>query len=223
MPTPAERNLALNGLTDAMRREFTRIWARLNLNNPDIVRDPLAAVLAEIANKYGDAAATLAADFYDDMREDIVKTGARFTPRLAEVPGPERFQSLAGWGIGPLFGANPDKVTALHKLTGGLQLVVANTYRETIMGSAIADPAARGWQRVADGKACGFCRMLESRGAVYSEARADFAAHDHCGCSAEPAFDGEPVPVQPYTPSERRVPDTDRARTRAWIAAHPNG
>lgn len=203
-----------------MQREFTRIWFRLNLNNPDVLRDPLAAVLAEISNKYGDAAATLAADFYDDMRADVVKSGARFTPKLADVPGPNRFQSLAGWGISPLFGANPDPLTALHKLNGGLTLVVGNVYRETITGSSIADPAARGWQRVADGNACGFCLMLEGRGAVYSEAGVDFGAHDHCGCTAEPAFEGEPVPVQPYTPTARRVTDADRARAREWIKAH---
>lgn len=223
MPSPAERNRALNGLSAVMQREFTRIWFRLNLNDPDVLRDPLAAVLAEVAEKYGTAAATLAADFYDDIREDVVKAGARFTPKLAQTPGPERFKSLAGWGIGPLFGGDPDPTTALHKLNGGLTLVVNNVYRETIMESSIADPAARGWQRVADGNACGFCQMLEGRGAVYSESSADFASHDHCGCSAEPAFEGEPIPVQPYTPSERRVSDVDRARTRAWIKAHPNG
>ncbi len=139
------------------------------------------------------------------------------------MPGIERFESLAGWGIGPLFGANPDPLTALHKLNGGLQLVVGNAYRETIMGSSIQDPQARGWQRVADGRACGFCLMLEGRGSVYSESTADFASHDHCGCSAEPAFEGEPAPVKAYTPSERRVSDTDRARTREWIKANPNG
>lgn len=203
-----------------MQREFASIWMRLNLNNPDVLRDPLAAVLAEIGNKYGDAAATLAADFYDDMRADVVKSGAAFTPRLAEVPSLERFQSLAGWGIGPLFGTNPDPAIALSKISGGLQLVVGNAYRETIMGSSIADPAARGWQRVADGNACGFCLMLEGRGSVYSEASADFASHDKCGCTAEPAFEGEPVPVQPYTPSDRNISDADRARVRNWIKAN---
>jgi hypothetical protein len=223
MPSPAERNRALNGLTAKMRREFTAIWMRLNLNNPDTLRDPLAVVLAEIADKYGTAAAALAADFYDDMRENVVRSGPRFTPKLAEVPKIERFQSLAGWGIGPLFGANPDPATALHKVTGGLQLVVADAYRDTMMESSIADPAARGWQRVADANACAFCQMLEGRGEVYSQAGADFAAHDACGCSAEPAFEGEPVPVRPFTPSERNISDADRTRVRDWIKANPNG
>jgi hypothetical protein len=36
--------------------------------------------------------------------------------------------------------------------------------------------------------ACDFCEMLADRGAVYGEASADFEAHDHCSCSAEPVF-----------------------------------
>ncbi len=203
-----------------MQREFSGIWKRLNLKDPTVLRDPLAAVLAEIADKYGTAAATLAADFYDDMRESVVLTGPRFTPKLAELPTVERFKSLAGWGISPLFGAEPDHAQALSNLGGGLQLVVGDAYRETIMGSSVDDPAARGWQRVADAGACGFCLMLEGRGTTYTEAGSDFASHDHCGCTAEPAFEGEPRPVRPYTPSERRISDVDRARARRWIAAN---
>lgn len=218
MSTPAERNRALNGLTAVMLREFSAIWKRLNLNDPDVLRDPLAAVLAEIGDKYGTAAAALAADFYDDMRESVVKTGPRFTPKLAEIPGPSRFESLAGWGIGPLFGAEPDPATALNNLSGALQLVVTDAYMGTIGGSSIADPAARGWQRVANVGACDFCRMLEGRGEVYSEAGVLFGAHDHCGCSGEPAFHGEPLPVKPYTPSARRTNDADRARAKRWMA-----
>jgi hypothetical protein len=62
--------------------------------------------------------------------------------------------------------------------------------------------------------------MLIGRGAVYSEATADFAAHDHCKCSAVPAFDGEPRPVKPFTPSLREATDADRARVREYLATH---
>lgn len=231
MSTPAERNRALNGLTARMLSEFSAIWKRLNLNDPNVLRDPLAAVLAEIADKYGTAAAALAADFYDDMRESVVKTSSRFTPKIAELPGPERFKSLAGWGIGPLFGADPDATQSFSNLGGGLKLIVGDAYRETIMESSIADPAAQGWQRVADGNACAFCVMLESRGFTYTEAGSDFAAHSNCGCTAEPQFLGEPKTVQPYEVSDRRVfdaetgelqpiPAAERARIRAWMEAN---
>jgi hypothetical protein len=62
--------------------------------------------------------------------------------------------------------------------------------------------------------------MLIGRGAVYSEAGVDFAAHDHCGCQAAPAWKNEPRPVKPFTPSKRRVNDADRARARRYIREH---
>lgn len=62
--------------------------------------------------------------------------------------------------------------------------------------------------------------MLAYRGPTYSESSADFGAHDHCGCSAEPQFIGEPKLVQPYVKSIRNISDADRARARAWIKAN---
>lgn len=65
---------------------------------------------------------------------------------------------------------------------------VLNGGRETITGSVRADPRARGWQRVTSANACTFCATLAGRGAVFSEDSVDFAAHDGCGCGAEPIY-----------------------------------
>jgi hypothetical protein len=43
-------------------------------------------------------------------------------------------------------------------------------------------------QRVLGGAGCDFCQMLAGRGEVYSAETADFEAHDHCGCTAEPIY-----------------------------------
>lgn len=66
-----------------------------------------------------------------------------------------------------------------HALNGG---------RETIVEMVRADRQALGWARAASGRACAFCAMLASRGPVYGEDRADFKAHDHCSCTAEPVY-----------------------------------
>ena len=71
------------------------------------------------------------------------------------------------------------RAAARHALTGG---------RELITQAVAADPRARGWARVTSGNACAFCTSLASRGAVFTEASGDFAAHDGCNCSAEPAY-----------------------------------
>lgn len=61
--------------------------------------------------------------------------------------------------------------------------------RETLTSTIKADPRARGYERVTSGNSCDFCEMLADRGAVYGEASADFEAHDHCSCSAEPVYE----------------------------------
>jgi len=60
--------------------------------------------------------------------------------------------------------------------------------RETLLESVRADSRALGWARATSGKACAFCLMLASRGPVYSEETVDFAAHDGCSCTPEPAY-----------------------------------
>jgi hypothetical protein len=64
------------------------------------------------------------------------------------------------------------------------------------MGAMSSDPEARGWQRVTDGSPCAFCAMIAGRGIISKdEGAAAFEAHGHCGCSAEPAFEGSrPLP-----------------------------
>jgi hypothetical protein len=82
--------------------------------------------------------------------------------------------------------AHSGRVTR-HILDGG---------RDTIIGSVNADKQALGWARVTDGDPCYFCLTLASRGAVYkTEQTADFQAHDHCGCTAMPLWDGTDWPA----------------------------
>lgn len=77
---------------------------------------------------------------------------------------------------------------ALVQMSGSMARQVLDAGRDTIAQTTSADPRARGWQRVLGGAGCDFCRMLVDRGAVYGEASADFASHDHCGCGAEPVY-----------------------------------
>ena len=116
--------------------------------------------------------------------------------------------------------------TLVHVL-GTVGRLALNGGRDTILETTNADPAARGWERVVGGNACDFCEMLADRGVVYSEATADFAAHDHCSCSAAPAFSdgtrGDTRSVQSeFTPSDRQFTPEQRAvrneRVRQFIA-----
>lgn len=154
--------------------------------SPTSVREALRDVLPRLVALYGSAAAALAADWYDDLRDAAAARG-RFTAIPAELPDTGRTDALARWSVGPLFAATPDFATALSKAAGGLQRIVANADRDTIRLSSVQDPAARGWARAGVGD-CEFCRMLIGRGFIYTEATADFDSHDRCGCVAVPEF-----------------------------------
>lgn len=78
---------------------------------------------------------------------------------------------------------------AFSKTVGAVARHTLNAGRETIIDVVRADPEARGWARVTDGKPCYFCAMLASRGPVYrTKASSSFDAHDRCGCGPEPVY-----------------------------------
>lgn len=214
MPSINRYRSDLDELVRLARVDLSTLWA--SVSDGVVGRNVLATVLPELTAVYGSGAATLAADWYDEARE-LAGVSGGFTARAASaVPDAARTGAMARWAVEPMFAAEPDALAALGRAEGALQRLIADVGRETMSSSAVADPGARGWQRVGDGE-CGFCAMLISRGAVYTEATATFGSHDHCRCAAEPAWGGRPLPVKPYAPGPRAVTDADRARVRDWI------
>lgn len=212
MPTTLDLRRGVASLSRLAAADLAVAWR--DAESPQQAEAFLRDTLPSLVDLYGAAAATFAADWYDDLRDEREIPG-RFTAIPADI-GETGTQALVGWAL-----AEATDLSAFRTLIeGGTQRRIANFARATVTGSAIADPRADGWQRVGDGDSCAFCRMLIGRGAVYSEAGADFASHDKCGCSAVPAFNGQPRPVKPFEPSSRNITDADRARVREWIASH---
>lgn len=77
--------------------------------------------------------------------------------------------------------------SAFVQTAGSVGRIVLDAGRQTIAETAITDPRTAGWRRVGSPK-CDFCKMLNGRGAVYSESTVDFRPHDHCACTAEPVY-----------------------------------
>lgn len=170
-------------------RDLSRLW-RLVADGAD-AGEALHDLLPAIVREYGAAGGAMAAEWYDLQR---LKVGARgaFTA-LPILPEDRGAHALVGAALAQARNDNSLKTLIL----GGVQRRIADHVRLTVAGNSVADPAARGWQRIGSGE-CAFCAMLIGRGAVYSEATADFASHDSCRCSAVPAWNGEPVPVKPW-------------------------
>ena len=161
-------------------RDLARLW-RLVADGAS-AEVALRDLLPAIVEQYGAAGAAMASEWYDTAREKAGVGGS-----FASMPVEARdrgTQSLIGWAVQT---ATDDR--ALQALIlGGVQRRIADHVRDTLTGSSVADPKARGWKRVGDGSSCSFCSMLLGRGAVYTQATADFLSHDSCGCSAAPVW-----------------------------------
>lgn len=131
-------------------------------------RDGLMDLLPLLAVIYGSAAATLAADWYDDLR-DAAGAAGRFLAIPAETTvDADRIAPLARWAVGPMFSPEPDATKAVTRASGGLQRIIANADRDTITTSVESDPAPAGWVRSASSGACAFCKMLATRDVFYN-------------------------------------------------------
>lgn len=179
MTTPAILRGDLGNLNRLASADLAALWRQVTTAAQ--ARQALNDILPALLQTYGAAAATLAADWYDEARAKADIRG-RFTAIPVEISDAGG-QALAGWAA-----ATATDVSTMQALVaGGVQRRIANFARNTVMGSSVADPRARGWKRTGNGD-CDFCQMLIGRGAVYSERTADFLSHDNCQCGAAPAW-----------------------------------
>lgn len=157
------------------------------------------ALRALIGRNYATSSG-LAANYFDLFRaaEDVA---GRASPVLADVLPVEQVEiglRVTGPFTAKHLIAARDAQAATKtfaRLSGALSRLVATGGRETLRRSVEADPQAVGWARVTSGRACAFCRLLASRGAVYKRSTVRFRAHDHCGCTSEPRYrDDAPLP-----------------------------
>lgn len=229
---------AQNQVITGASRELTSTFGALDLARPELSRDALLEAYPAIAGQYSDLSATVAAEWFEELRRGQV--GGEYSARLAAAPQVDRTERTVRWAAGALFSPEPWK--ALSRLNGSLTRLLGDSARETVRENVRRDKRAAGWQRMTQPGACGFCQMLHGRGGVYKKATADFASHDNCRCTAVPSWDKDApeVDVRTYEASERlaslqrRASDPNaapsdrakaqdqierhRARTREWIA-----
>ena len=167
MPTAAEKvRRAQASLAYRARLEVVTVWPKIAALPPERIAVVMAELLQEVAQRYGSGAASIAADFYDELRSAAGATGS-FAADPSELPPLERYEALSRWGVGPMFGSSPNAALALSLMTGGLERIVLNTGRDTISDAVALDPSGPRYARHASANACAFCAMVASRGPVY--------------------------------------------------------
>ncbi|WP_353809084.1 hypothetical protein [Agromyces sp. SYSU T00194] len=179
--------------------------------------EEFALVMRGIVERYGEAGAAFAAEWYDDARATVQASG-RFR---AELFASSYLDAVDGTVQRALFqqvvSDDPDDVTAaiIKTLQSTIPKYTLDAPRRTIMQNTSRDPQAQGWQRVTRAGACSFCDMLAGRGGVYKRETVHFASHGDCNCGAVPSWDpsAPEVDVELYEASKRttRMSDSQRA------------
>lgn len=207
---------AQGGIGVMVRRDLAGFWSSLNLNRPERARDALLAFVPALVQTYGESAAVVAADWYDEQRA-MERVPGRFRAAMAAPPPTPYVQQRVRFAAQHLFTDAPGQMLAF--LDGAAEKYALQAGRDTIQQSSVADPRAVGWHRETRPSesfvaGCGFCNVLAGRGGVYKWETAPFAAHDDCHCVAVPSWDAnaEEVPVSAYVASTRTVGMTPEER-----------
>jgi len=175
-------------------RDFMAVWPVWQVAQ-DETFDRLVQVTLPLVRAYHSLSSTLAATYYTAIR-GAAKARGTVAPVLAgQVDEAKVAAGMYATGLiavrrSVYAGRTLEQAydTAFVTTSGSVTRQILMGGRETILQSVRADRSAYGWERVTGGEPCDFCAMLADRGAVYKADTADFEAHDHCSCSAEPVF-----------------------------------
>lgn len=162
MATLDEQRTLLDELSRLGLSDLNSIW-KLAIE----ADDPLAFILdayPELMAQYGTIVAELSAQWYDEALPPGVTTAYAAAPAL--VPAAEKFRNSAAWALNSGDGSH-----ALDKLAGTFQRGMWDMDRETQVINATEEPGSQ-WVRHASANACPFCKVLATRGAVYTSRRA---------------------------------------------------
>jgi hypothetical protein len=196
-----QHRLVQLGIRAQALNDFKRLWPLWTPTDPRSFAD-LVTATTTLVRAYHPISSGVAASYFTAFRaaEEI---DGRAVPVFASAPADAMIASSL-YATGETAtrqaiaaGRPPEDAAqvAFVRTSGAVSRHILNGGRQTILESVQRDEHARGWARITDGDPCAFCLVLASRGAVYkTEQTAEFQAHDHCGCAAEPFYSGSEPP-----------------------------
>ena len=182
----------LAGVRSLVLADLQAWWVTAPKQPADVAKAAAAEFLEGLLARYGDVAAMVAADFFDEARASSTAAGAHRAV-LAGPPPAGEVAARVGWSAAPLYGADVDDAAALGRLSQTAEQFVLGYARRTMADTARRDPARVGIARVPTGReTCAFCLMLAARGPVYEKVNDPF--HGFCDCAQVPVWDGDDLP-----------------------------
>ena len=199
--SPSERQLILSQVNTLAVQDLNTLWRRAEqLSNTEFAQFVIDA-FPSVVDPFAAIAGDLAADWYEESAPEL-----EYVASPSGMPDESVLAKSASWALGATGEAG------LDRLAGTLQRAVFNAARETILDNVRRERGA-GWARHASANACAFCRMLATRGAVYSSRGSAMKSHDFCHCVAIEVRPGTSYEPAPYV--ERWTKEYNRARRDA--------
>jgi hypothetical protein len=206
---------ALDAVGTLANRNLLAAYRPIRTRDARVATDALVAVTRDLTDVYGEMAASLSADYYEQVRRTSGRPG-RFRARTATAVPDEQVDGMVRWAVTPLWATDPDRIRALLRLSAGLSRLIRDRGHRTVFDNAQREGVR--YVRRPRGDACAFCLMLASRDDYTSEASAftvgtsrvrgsryaGSSFHDNCRC--------QPVPI--YSMSD--VPDINRRLKDEW-------
>ncbi|MGQ4548294.1 VG15 protein [Dermabacteraceae bacterium P13077] len=168
--------------------------------HPDADVDEMLQVVRVLLDKYGRANAASAFAALKGARLDAGVWGLIDAPVLIDSITAEQSAGAVAWAFRTDTGRR-SAGEALPDLAGVVGRLSRLPARATVTASAFR--AGTGWARVPGVRACAFCLMLASRGAVYRSRNAaalsskgdGFRFHDHCSCTVVEVLSDSDLPA----------------------------
>lgn len=210
----ANARLAAQSIDDFVT-QLTGLVGNLSIED---LRGALLDYYPNVVRQFGDASATVALEFYEDIRAEAEAEGD-YTPELADETSAQLLKDDVYVATKPKAnGTTPENVSA--SMQGMAQRRVMQQADATIRRNVARDPAHPRWAFVPHIGACGFCIMLGSRGFAYwSEGTVLASRHHGCMCAPVADFDTANPHLDGYDPDAMYRAYDDARRTvtdQAW-------
>lgn len=236
---------ATSQLSALVAAELEAYFGVLDLSKPEAVRDALLEFVPVLVAEYGQVAAALAMEWYEQLRFESGGPGKYVAAAvLASSVTPERVEAKVRYAAGHLFEREyevqdstgglavvrkpAEPALALAVLTGATDKYVKQFSRETVAWNAEREGVR--YARIPTGATtCAFCLLLASRDAVYlteqSAGSKKFGPanefHGHCDCEIVPIRSADDYPPG-YLPDQfeqmyRDAVDDNGPEVRAFL------
>lgn len=227
MPTSLETQRAKYELVKRNQATMQQVTALLELESNKVLslarqfdRQQLGGYLRTVVpgliDRYGNVNAVAAMKYYDEQRLlSLLGTGLKdyrrgsqriaaaklqsqiFVASLPQFDTPAIAEPIIGYGMSKFASDGFEAMKSV--VNSSMTRAIGSFNRQTIVYNAGLDEAVYKVQRVAEAKACEFCRLVAFQSYRGSDVRtANYAIdfHDHCHCSIETIYMGD-RPIRP--------------------------